>query len=80
MIVGHRAMAWKKIKLEEEAINEILDGDNPSELGAVKKKKKTTTTAITTTTTRVAATSLSRSRRNQHWPVNLTALPSVFFS
>jgi hypothetical protein len=34
MIVGLRDMAWKKIKLKEEAINEILVGDTPSELDA----------------------------------------------
>jgi hypothetical protein len=34
MIVGLRAMAGKKIKLEEEAISEILVADNATELGA----------------------------------------------
>jgi hypothetical protein len=34
MIVGLRAMAGKKIKLEEEAISEILVADTASESGA----------------------------------------------
>jgi hypothetical protein len=34
MIVGLRAMAGKKNKLEEEAISEILVADTASELGA----------------------------------------------
>jgi len=33
-IVGFRAIAGKKIKLEEEAISEILVADTTSELGA----------------------------------------------
>jgi len=34
MIVGLRAMAGKKIKLEKEAISEILVADTDSESGA----------------------------------------------
>jgi hypothetical protein len=34
MIVGFRAMARKKMKLEEEAISEILVADTTWELGA----------------------------------------------
>jgi len=34
MILGLRAMAREKIKLEEESISEILVADTASELGA----------------------------------------------
>jgi len=63
-------MAGKKIKLEGEAISEILVADTALELGAeASDVRRGTTTA-----------SLSRSCHNKHWPVNVTALQSVFFS
>ena len=59
------------MKLEDEAISEILVADTALELDAEASNVRRGTTTTTA--------SLSRSRHNKHWPVNLTALLSVFF-
>jgi len=63
----------QNIKLEEEAISEIMIADTALELGAEASDVRGGTTTTTT------AASLSRSRHNKNWPVNLTVLLSVFF-
>jgi hypothetical protein len=69
-------MAREKIKLQEEAISEILVANTDSESGAeasdvedyFEEEEEEEEEEAAATTTTLTAASLSRSRHNKHWP------------